>query len=101
MSRRFRLAGLERLRAGTLAEAARALGAARREVAAALAHQETLRRQLRESSGPGRGAPFEIESAAARRSRLREDIGRAGERVGAAQGRELAAMAAWNAARAD
>jgi flagellar export protein FliJ len=101
VSRRFRLAGLERLRAGKLAEAARALGAARRDVAAALAYQEKLRRELRESSGPGRGAPHELETAAARRARLREEVGRAGERVGVAHGRELAAMAAWNAARSD
>ncbi|HEY6795716.1 MAG TPA: flagellar FliJ family protein [Kineosporiaceae bacterium] len=101
MNRRFRLATLERLRAGTVAEAARLLGAARREVAAAIAYREQLRGQLRSSEAPRRGAPYEQESAAARRARLREELGRAGERVSAAQSRELAAIAAWNAARAD
>jgi flagellar biosynthesis chaperone FliJ len=101
VTRRFRLAGLEKLRAGKLAEAARALGAARREVAAAIAEREKLRRELARTTAPARSAPFEMESAVARRARLREEVGRAGERVGVAQGRELAAVAAWNAARAD
>ena len=101
MNRRFRLGALERLRSGRLADAARALGAARREVAAALAHREDLRRTLRTTDAPARSAPFEMESAVARRARLREEMGRAGERVGVAQGRELAAIAAWNSARAD
>jgi flagellar export protein FliJ len=101
VKRAFRLAALERLRSGRLAEAARALGAARREVAAAITHREQLRRELRHCDVPGRSTPFEMETAAARRARLREEIGRAGERVNVAQGRELAAIAAWNAARAD
>jgi flagellar biosynthesis chaperone FliJ len=101
VNRRFRLGALERLRAGRLAEAARAFGVARREVAAALAAQAELRRELRRTDVATRSAPFEVESASARRARLREDLARAGERVGAAQGRELAAMATWNAARAD
>jgi flagellar biosynthesis chaperone FliJ len=99
VNRRFRLDALERLRAGALAEAARALGATRREVAGAIAQRERLREELRSAAPAARSAPFEMESAAARRARLREDLGRAGERVGVAQSRELAAMAAWNAAR--
>lgn len=101
MNRTFRLAAVERLRAGKLADAARALAAARREVVAAIAHVEALRRELRASSSPARSTPHEMESAAARRARLREQLGRAGERVSVAQGRELAAVAAWNATRSD
>jgi flagellar protein FliJ len=101
VNRRFRLAAVERLRAGKLAAAARALGIARRELAEAMAHRDGLDHALRTGGAPQRGAPFELESAAARRARLRDELGRAGERVGVAQGRELAAMAAWNAARSD
>ena len=102
MNRRFRLAAVEKLRSGKLADAARALGAARREVMAALSYRDELRRQLRTTQAPSHSAaPYELESAAARRARLRDDLARAGERVGLAQGRELAAMATWNAARSD
>jgi len=101
VNRRFRLAAVEKLRGGKLADAARALGAARREVVAALTHRDQLRGELRTTQASSRSAPYELESAAARRARLREDLARAGERVGLAQGRELAAMAAWNAARSD
>jgi len=99
VNRRFRLAAVEKLRGGKLADAARALGTARREVVAALTYRDQLRRELRTTQASSRSAPYELESAAARRARLREDLARAGERVGLAQGRELAAMAAWNAAR--
>ena len=101
MNRRFRLAALERLRSSRLAEAARSLGAARREVAAAREYREQLTRELKACDAPARSAAWEMESAAARRARLRDELGRAGERVGVAQSRELAAMAAWYTARAD
>lgn len=101
MSRRFRLAALERLRTGALADAARALAAARRDVTAALAHRDQLRRDLDATRAAPHSTPAEHETAAARRHRLREDLARAGERCSAAQSQELAALAAWNAARSD
>jgi flagellar biosynthesis chaperone FliJ len=101
VSRRFRLAAVERLRGSTLADAARALGAARRELLAALAQRDGLQRDLRRTTAAWVSSPAEQESAAARRHRLREELNRVGERCAAAQGQELAALAAWNAARAD
>lgn len=101
MNRRFRLGAVERLRGSALAEAARLLGVARREVTAALTHREQLRGELVQSRTGTRTTPAEEETAAARRHRLREDLARAGERCTAAHSQELAAMAAWNAARAD
>jgi flagellar export protein FliJ len=101
VNRRFRLGAVERLRTGALAEAARRLGQARRDLAEALSYQKQLHQELATCTPPARGTVPEAESAAARRARLRRDIGRAGERVSAAQGQELAALAGWHAARAD
>jgi flagellar biosynthesis chaperone FliJ len=102
MNRRFRLSVLERLRGGTLAEAARALGLARREVAAAEADRLQVQRELQNCDAhASHTAPFAAQSAASRRERLREDLRRAGERVGVAQSQELAAVAGWHSARAD
>jgi flagellar biosynthesis chaperone FliJ len=102
MNRRFRLSALERLRGGALAQAARALGLARREVSAAEADRVQVLRDLRncDASTP-HTAPFAAQSAASRRERLREDLRRAGERVGVAQSQELAAVAGWHSARSD
>jgi flagellar export protein FliJ len=101
VNRRFRLAVVERLRSGALAEAARALGHARRELADALSYQRRLQQELSRCTPPARGTAPEAESAAARRARLRTELGRVGERVSVAQGQELAALAGWHAARAD
>ena len=101
MNRRFRLAAVERLRGGKLADAARALAAARREAAAERERREELRRELSGTDAPRQGAPYEQEAAASRRARLRDEIRQATDRVDVATGRELAAAATWNAARAD
>jgi flagellar biosynthesis chaperone FliJ len=101
VTRRFRLGALEQLRAGKLADAARALGQARRELAAALAHRDGLQLELKRSTAEWVSRPAEQESAAARRARIREDMARAGERCSAAKSQELAAVSAWNSARAD
>jgi flagellar biosynthesis chaperone FliJ len=102
MSRRFRLSALERLRGGTLADAARALGLARREVAEAQAHRGEVERELKNcDANTPQTAPYAAQSAASRRERLREDLRRAGDRVGTAQSQELAAVAGWHSARAD
>jgi flagellar biosynthesis chaperone FliJ len=102
MNRRFRLSALERLRGSTLADAARALGLARREVAAADADRTEVQRALQNcDSGGAQSAPFAAHSAASRRERLREDLRRAGDRVGMAQSQELAAVAGWHSARSD
>jgi flagellar biosynthesis chaperone FliJ len=101
VSRRFRLATVERLRASRLADAARALGTARRELVAALAQRDGLQLELRRTTAAWVTTPAEQESAAARRLRLREELTRVGERCSVAQSQELAALSAWNSARAD
>jgi flagellar FliJ protein len=101
MNRRFRLAAVERLRAGKLADAARALGQARRELAAALGYRDRITAELQQTTAAWRSTPAEQQSAEQRRLRLRESLALAGERCAAAQSQELAALAAWNAARSD
>jgi flagellar biosynthesis chaperone FliJ len=101
VSRRFRLTAVERLRAGKLADARRALGQARREVAEALGHRERIRTELQRTVAAWRSSPTEQHTAAARRVQLREELTLAGERCTAAHSQELAALAAWSAARAD
>ena len=101
MTRRFRLGAVERLRAGTLAEAARALGAARRELTEALTRRDRIASELAQSRPATPGVPAAHENAAARRHRLREEMRAAGERCSIAASRETAALASWNSARAD
>jgi flagellar biosynthesis chaperone FliJ len=101
MNRRFRLGALERLRSGKLAEAARALGLARREVTQAQAERGRIQADLQSCDPPPQTAPFAAQAAASRRERLREDLSRAGDRVSHAQSQEVAAVTGWHSARAD
>jgi flagellar biosynthesis chaperone FliJ len=101
MNRRFRLTAVEKLRAGKLSDAGRALSRARREVAEALNHRERIRAELQQTVAAWRSSPSEQNIAAARRLKLREELTLAGERCTAARSQELAALATWSAARAD
>lgn len=101
MNRRFRLTAVERLRAGKLADAARALARARREVTAALRHRDRVKAELQATTAAWRCSPAEHQAAADRRIRLREDLVLAGERCSTARSQEIAALATWSAARAD
>jgi flagellar biosynthesis chaperone FliJ len=102
VNRRFRLWALERLREGKLAEAARALGLARRAVSAAQQEQARVHAELIACDAPRQAAPpYAVGLAATRRERLREDLVKAGARVSEARGHELCALAGWNAARSD
>jgi flagellar biosynthesis chaperone FliJ len=101
VKRRFRLFAVERLRAGTLADAARALGDARRELTAALGYRDRIKAELQQTSAAWRAAPAEQMSAEQRRVALREELALATDRCTAAQSQELAALAAWNTARSD
>jgi flagellar biosynthesis chaperone FliJ len=101
VTRRFRLTALERLRSGRLAQAARMLGLARREVAEAESHRQRIEQELAVCAPEVHTSPFVVQAAASRRERLREDLRHAGERVTIAYSRELAAMAGWHSARSD
>jgi flagellar biosynthesis chaperone FliJ len=102
VNRRFRLAGLERLRSAALAEAARALGMARQEVVRAGRYRDRIQAELSGCDVPrGPVPPQAASTAASRRERLREDLQRAGEQLNVAYSTELGALAGWNAARAD
>ncbi|MDQ1287677.1 MAG: flagellar export protein FliJ [Actinomycetota bacterium] len=101
MSRRFRLAAVERMRSGALAEAAGALAAARRELIEAITRRDRIRKELAVTVAARKGPPVEYQAAAARRQRLRDDLTGAAERCVAAYEQELATLAAWNAARAE
>jgi flagellar biosynthesis chaperone FliJ len=99
MNRRFRLFAVERLRAGKLADAARALGEARRELAGALGYRDRIKADLQRTTTAWRSTPTEQVSAEQRRVALREEMVLATDRCTAAQSQELAALAAWNSAR--
>ena len=103
MNRRFRLRALERLRTGKLADAARVLGLARREMSQAAEQRTQVQAELLGcgATGTGPGTHFAMTAASSRRERLREDLLKAGERLSAAQGRELTALAGWTSARSD
>jgi len=101
MTRRFRLVVVERLRASTLADAARALGQARRELTTALGYRDRIKAELQQTTAEWRSTPAEQQSAEQRRLLLREELALAGDRCTAAQSQELAALAAWNSARSD
>jgi flagellar export protein FliJ len=101
MNRRFRLAAVEQMRAGAVAEAVAALATARQEVAAALADHGRIRRELAGTGTPSTSTPAEHEAAAWRRQYLRDELVRAGERCAAARDEEESALSAWSSARTD
>ena len=94
MTRRFRLVVVERLRASTLADAARALGQARRELTTALGYRDRIKAELQQTTAEWRSTPAEQQSAEQRRLLLREELALAGDRCTAAQSQELAALRA-------
>jgi flagellar biosynthesis chaperone FliJ len=101
VNRRFRLGAVERLRSGKLAEAARTLGLARRDVVQAQDEQTRISRELVKDELTGPDAAFMLRMAASRRERMRADLVQAGERVSVARSREVSALAGWNSAKAD
>jgi flagellar biosynthesis chaperone FliJ len=101
MTRRFRLAAVERLRAARLEETVRALAAARRALAKALATREALAAQLARAVPPVRATPDAAVVAGARREALRARLSDAVRAVAEAEHEIGLAVAAWRGARAD
>ncbi len=101
MSRRFRLATVQRLRGTRLDDAARGLAQARQEVAAAIARRDAVTAELTACVVGRTATTAELEAAQARRVVLREQVDAAAGEVTAARASAVAALAAWTTARAD
>jgi flagellar export protein FliJ len=101
MSRRFRLAALERLRTARLGEAGAALVAARHALARSLATRDALAARLRLAVPPAHATPEAAVLAGAHREALRVRLAEAGRAVADAEHQVENAVAAWRTARAD
>jgi flagellar protein FliJ len=100
MTRRFRLAPVERLRATRLDEAARALAAARRTFAEAGAARDSLFARLA-AAAPRGASPDDVVLAGYHRAYLRERLEGAEVAVADAARGVDEALAAWHAARCE
>jgi flagellar export protein FliJ len=101
MSRRFRLAALERLRTARLEESARALAAARSALAEAHAARDALTTRLSAAVPPQRATPEHAVLAGAHREALRVRLANACRAVADAEQQVELAVAAWRTARAE
>jgi flagellar biosynthesis chaperone FliJ len=101
MSRRFRLAALERLRAARLDDATRSLASARRSLAAAVGVREGIAAQLVLTVPPPRGTPQDTVLAGARRDALRARLADADRTVADTTQQVEVAVEAWRCARAE
>jgi flagellar export protein FliJ len=98
MSRRFRLAPVERVREARVAEAARALAGARRTFAEAGVARDALAARLA-SAGPRGVSPEDEALAGYHRAYLRDRLADAETAVAEAARGVDEALAAWHAAR--
>lgn len=101
MSRRFRLATLERLRASRLDGAGADLQRAADALEAALRRRDDLTRALRSARHPETTTPPELSAHAVHRDRLREERAQASVEADACTETLEAARQAWLQARAE
>jgi flagellar export protein FliJ len=101
MSRRFRLATLERLRASRLDDAGAGLQRAADALETAQRRRDDLTRALRQDRAPQAATPSEVSTHALHRDRLRDERARAVIEVDACAESLAAARQAWLQARAE
>jgi flagellar export protein FliJ len=101
MSRGFRLAAVERLRARRLEDAGWALAQAQQALVEAVARREALRERLLGCLPPRTADPIEVTTLGERRAQLRDWIAAADTEIAALTAKVGTARDGWLAARGD